>query len=135
MSRGPEVERDWLFGAAMSSIVLISVLLAVGAAILGFFLGRDTKPKTTPTAASTQVAPSAVDPHVAGGAHLFVQFACAQCHGPQGQGGVSPAVPALSQAGQQLTAGATSPHHQSRSRRISQSETALHARLGCGHFQ
>jgi mono/diheme cytochrome c family protein len=54
--------------------------------------------------ATTQAAVATVDPHVAGGAHLFVQFACAQCHGPQGQGGVSPAVPALTQAGKQLTA-------------------------------
>ena len=40
----------------------------------------------------------AVDPHVAAGAHLYVQFGCVQCHGPQGQGGVSPAVPVLKNA-------------------------------------
>ena len=45
-----------------------------------------------------------VDPHVAAGAHIFVQFACAQCHGDQGRGGVSPAVPALTTVGSQLTA-------------------------------
>jgi mono/diheme cytochrome c family protein len=105
MSQEPEVGRDWLFGAAMSSIVMITVALAVGAAILGFFLGRDTKhPKASAAPTSTQTGPSTVDPHVAGGAHLFVQFSCAQCHGPQGKGGVSPAVPALTQAGKQLTA-------------------------------
>ena len=102
MSR-PEEQRDWLFGAVMASIVMISVALAVGAAILGFFVGRDTKhPKSS--AASTQVAEATVDPHVAAGAHLFVQFACSQCHGPQGKGGVSPVVPSLTQAGKQLTA-------------------------------
>jgi cbb3-type cytochrome c oxidase subunit III len=104
MSR-PEKQRDWLFGAAMGSIVMISVALAVGAAIVGFFVGRDTKqPNGSAAPASTQVAPATVDPQVAAGAHLFVQFACAQCHGPQGQGGVSPAVPTLTQAGKQLTA-------------------------------
>jgi mono/diheme cytochrome c family protein len=36
-----------------------------------------------------------IDPHVAAGAHDFVQFACAQCHGDNGRGGVSPDVPAL----------------------------------------
>jgi mono/diheme cytochrome c family protein len=40
---------------------------------------------------------------VAAGAHDFVQFACAKCHGDRGRGGVSPDVPALTQAGPQLT--------------------------------
>ena len=43
------------------------------------------------------------DPHVAMGAHLFVQFACASCHGEQGKGGVSPDVPALKDVGTTLT--------------------------------
>jgi mono/diheme cytochrome c family protein len=104
MSR-PEERRDWLFGAVMASIAMISVALAVGAAVVGFFVGRDTKHPESPAApASTPVAAPTVDPHVAAGAHLFVQFACSQCHGPEGQGGVSPVVPALTQAGKQLTA-------------------------------
>jgi mono/diheme cytochrome c family protein len=37
------------------------------------------------------------------GGHLFVQFACASCHGEQGKGGVSPDVPALTDVGQSLT--------------------------------
>jgi len=40
---------------------------------------------------------------VAAGAHEFVQFACAQCHGLNGQGGVSPDVPSLTTAGKTLT--------------------------------
>jgi len=100
----PERQRDWLFGAVMAVIVMISVALAVGAGIVGFFVGRDTKHSTSSAApASTQPIVANVDPHVAAGAHLFVQFACAQCHGLQGQGGVSPVVPALTQAGKQLT--------------------------------
>jgi mono/diheme cytochrome c family protein len=43
------------------------------------------------------------DPHVAMGAHVFVQFACSACHGEQGQGGVSSDVPALTDVGKQLT--------------------------------
>ena len=43
------------------------------------------------------------DPHVAMGAHLFVQFAGATCHGEQGKGGVSPDVPALKDVGSSLT--------------------------------
>jgi mono/diheme cytochrome c family protein len=48
-------------------------------------------------------ARSAINPHVAMGAHLFVQFACSACHGEQGRGGVSPFVPALTQVGKALT--------------------------------
>jgi cbb3-type cytochrome c oxidase subunit III len=44
-----------------------------------------------------------VDPHVAMGAHLFVQFACSACHGLQGRGGVSADVPALTKIGRGLT--------------------------------
>jgi mono/diheme cytochrome c family protein len=43
------------------------------------------------------------DPSVAMGAHLFVQFACSACHGPQGRGGVSKYVPALKPIGKSLT--------------------------------
>jgi mono/diheme cytochrome c family protein len=43
------------------------------------------------------------DPHVAMGAHLFVQFACASCHGEQGKGDVSSDVPALKDVGNSLT--------------------------------
>jgi mono/diheme cytochrome c family protein len=44
-----------------------------------------------------------VTPQVAMGAHLFVQFACSACHGPQGRGGASPYVPALTKVGKVLT--------------------------------
>lgn len=45
-----------------------------------------------------------VDPHIAAGAHDFATFACAQCHGANGRGGVSPDVPALKGVASQLTA-------------------------------
>ena len=65
-------------------------------------VGRDSKSSKTVTVGAV-VASQRVDPHVAAGAHDFVSFACAQCHGMNGQGGVSPDVPALSSVGSTLT--------------------------------
>jgi cbb3-type cytochrome c oxidase subunit III len=53
---------------------------------------------TVPNGGATSVSAS-----VAAGAHDFALFACAQCHGERGRGGVSPDVPALDQVGKQLT--------------------------------
>jgi cbb3-type cytochrome c oxidase subunit III len=53
---------------------------------------------TVPNGGATSVSDT-----VAAGAHDFNQFACAQCHGMQGRGGVSPYVPALTTVGKQLT--------------------------------
>jgi len=53
---------------------------------------------TVPNGGATSVSPT-----VAAGAHDFTQFACAQCHGDRGRGGVSADVPALTQVGRQLT--------------------------------
>jgi cbb3-type cytochrome c oxidase subunit III len=87
-------------------VVVMGVSIAVAAAIglLGFAAGHYTQKTTTVTVAGTTTAPStSVDPHVAAGAHVFVQFACAQCHGEHGVGGVSPDVPALTSVGKTLT--------------------------------
>jgi mono/diheme cytochrome c family protein len=89
------------------AILLLFVALLVPAGVLGWVIGHHgnastttvTVAGTTPTAGQVTVAPE-----VAAGAHLFVQFACAQCHGQQGQGGVSPDVPALTNVAQTLTA-------------------------------
>ena len=53
---------------------------------------------TVPNGGATTLSPS-----VAAGGHDFTQFACAQCHGERGRGGVSADVPALNQLGKQLT--------------------------------
>jgi mono/diheme cytochrome c family protein len=86
--------------------VVFGVAIAVAAAIglVGFLAGHYTQKTTTVTVAGTTTGlPSgAVDPRVAAGAHDFVQFACAQCHGESGQGGVSPDVPALTRVGATL---------------------------------
>jgi cbb3-type cytochrome c oxidase subunit III len=84
------------------SAIAVAVLLAVVAGVVGWGAGHYTnRVKTVGTLTTTGSA--SVDPKVAAGAHAFVQFACAQCHGVGGKGGVSPDVPALTQVGQALT--------------------------------
>jgi mono/diheme cytochrome c family protein len=92
-------KRDWPADAVAGALTLLVVGLFLTAGIVGFFVGRHTKSSTSTTVASA----AAVDPHIAAGAHDFVQFACVKCHGVQGQGGVSPYVPALTNVGAQLT--------------------------------
>ena len=91
-------------GLAVAAIALMLVAVAV----TGFLTGRNARSASTVTV--TTAGPSAqstsstnVTPAVAAGAHDFVQFACAQCHGFQGKGGVSPDVPALAGLGRSLT--------------------------------
>jgi len=83
----------------------IAVAIAVGiVAYAAGHYGEQTKTVTTQAVgSSTTSAPAKVSPQVAAGAHTFVQFACVECHGPQGAGGVDPAVPALNTVGQSLT--------------------------------
>ncbi|HZT54165.1 MAG TPA: c-type cytochrome [Gaiellaceae bacterium] len=99
------MRRPWDPESASAVFVLAALVFVGGAFAGGVFLGRATKgARTIVTAATaTQPAASRVSPDVAQGAHDFVNFACAQCHGPNGRGGVSPDVPALS-AASKLTA-------------------------------
>jgi cbb3-type cytochrome c oxidase subunit III len=85
--------------------VLVSLALIAAALLGGFFLGRATKStKTVAAAASTTTQQTThVSQSVAAGAHDFVNFACAQCHGLDGRGGVSPYVPSLTAVGRALT--------------------------------
>jgi len=80
------------------AVVLIVLVAAGGALVGGIFLGRATKGTTAAATPSTTAASQTVDPKIASGAHDFVNFACAQCHGLDGRGGVSPFVPALKNA-------------------------------------
>jgi mono/diheme cytochrome c family protein len=93
-------------------LVLLGVLAVALVAVVGIVAwaaGHSTRSTATVTvtvgsgAATTSGPVQQVDPAVAGGAHDFVQFACAQCHGEQGKGGVSPDVPALTSVGKELT--------------------------------
>jgi mono/diheme cytochrome c family protein len=81
----------------VAAALVLFVILAVGGALLGgVFLGRATKgTETVAASTTTTVTPPTIAPRIAAGAHDFVNFACAQCHGLDGQGGVSPDVPAL----------------------------------------
>jgi len=82
--------------------VPLVVLLCAGA--IGWAIGDSQASDRARSASTAAVSTSApVDPHVAAGAHEFVQFACSQCHGALGQGDVSPAVPALTTVGATLT--------------------------------
>jgi mono/diheme cytochrome c family protein len=85
-------------------VVLIALGLAVAAGVGGYLVGRG-HPRTTPAAVAASLPLHRVDPAVAAGAHEFVQFACAQCHGIGGRGGISPDVPALTRVAPALSAG------------------------------
>ena len=84
--------------SAAAVFVLVALAFVAAALIGGVFLGRATKSSSTVTVSTPTTSSQSVDPKVAAGAHDFVNFACAQCHGLDGQGGVSPFVPALKYA-------------------------------------
>jgi mono/diheme cytochrome c family protein len=84
-------ERPRMRGVSGAVAILAGGLVLVGVAA-GCGGSSSTSEGTNPS-----------DPHVAMGAHLFVQFACSACHGEQGQGGVSSDVPALTEVGKTLT--------------------------------
>jgi mono/diheme cytochrome c family protein len=98
--------------SATGTVLLIVAAFAVtivGVGLAAWYGGESHAGTTTVTAAGGASQPPAtstsgpVDPAVAAGAHDFTRFACAQCHGDQGQGGVSPDVPALAGVGKTLT--------------------------------
>ena len=82
--------------------MLRRLLLLAAAALLLAACGS-TKTVTVTVAMTTTSGGSSVSALVAEGAHTFNQFACAQCHGPNGSGGVSRAVPALKVVGKAMT--------------------------------
>jgi cbb3-type cytochrome c oxidase subunit III len=82
--------------------MLRRLLLLAAAALLLAACGS-TKTVTVTVATTTVAGGSNVSALVAEGAHTFNQFACAQCHGPNGSGGVSPSVPALKIVGKAMT--------------------------------
>ena len=71
-------------------LLIAGVLLASVLVIAGCGGGGSTKTVT-------------VSSQVAAGAHDYVQYACGQCHGMRGRGGVSDYVPALTVVGKVLT--------------------------------
>ena len=89
--------------AAEAALVLITIGLAFAAGFAGWAIGHATRTTASPAVEGAGVASAPVDPQVAAGAHDFVGFACAQCHGDRGRGGVSPDVPALTNVAKELT--------------------------------
>ena len=74
----------------MTDRLVLWGVLVVGIAALAAGCGSSTKTV-------------GVSPQVAAGAHAYVQFACGECHGERGRGGVSPYVPALTVVGKVIT--------------------------------
>ena len=89
----------------LAALIVAGLALFAVVGIVAWAAGHySSRTHTVTVAGSAPVSTgTAVSPEVAAGAHVFVQFACAQCHGPQGRGGVSPYVPALSSVGKTLT--------------------------------
>jgi mono/diheme cytochrome c family protein len=103
------VNRRRLQTAAAEAALVLAVLFFAGvAAVAGWTVGHvtgkgQTRTVTVAAGSATSGSSASFDPHVAAGAHDFTVFACAQCHGEQGRGGVSPDVPALTTIAQTLT--------------------------------
>jgi mono/diheme cytochrome c family protein len=99
-------KRDIPAAVAEAAVVLIVLALVFVGGVVGWVIGHSrghTRTVSAAAASSTSSGSGQIDPHVAAGGHIFVQFACAQCHGPQGGGGVSPSVPALTNVASALT--------------------------------
>jgi mono/diheme cytochrome c family protein len=88
--------------AVIAAGVAVAIAVGIVAYAAGHY-GERTQTIAAPGASTTAVAYPKVSPQVAAGAHTFVQFACVQCHGFRGRGGVDPAVPGLQTVGQSLT--------------------------------
>jgi mono/diheme cytochrome c family protein len=80
---------------------MVTVGVMAGLLVFGLSLGLSEIGR--PAVDSPSEAVAGLDPGVAMGAHLFVQFGCSSCHGLHGRGGVSRYVPALKAVGKSLT--------------------------------
>ena len=87
-----------------AAIPLLVILLLVPAGVVGWVIGHSGRGATRTVTVGVQTSSGSANlaPAVASGGHLFVQFACAQCHGPQGRGNISPDVPALTNVAKTL---------------------------------
>jgi mono/diheme cytochrome c family protein len=104
----PDEERSRRETRVLPAVIAAGIALAIAVGAVAYaagHYGERTKTVTTQAAGPSKTAVSypKVSPAVAAGAHTFELFACAQCHGPQGAGGVDPAVPALKTVGRSLT--------------------------------
>lgn len=85
----------------LPAVIGAGIAVAVAVGVIAYAAGHYGERTTTVTTQATGPGAAASSPvgkvpeKVAAGAHTFVQFACVQCHGFRGQGGVDPDVPAL----------------------------------------
>ena len=108
MSSGQDAGDRSSGGAAVGIAAAAIALVIVAVALTAWLVGRDSASSTTTTVrvstpATSTPAKTTVSDTVAAGAHDFVQFACAQCHGIGGVGGVSADVPSLNGLGTAFT--------------------------------
>ena len=85
------------------ALALVAAILVGVGGVIGIVANGGKESKGGTATATNPAGTVSVDPHVAAGAHDFVQFACSQCHGDRGRGGVSADVPALTSVATQLT--------------------------------
>ncbi|MEP6641890.1 MAG: c-type cytochrome [Gaiellales bacterium] len=107
MTTGRDGEEHESGGGVVGIAVAAIALVIVAVAVTAWLGGRSSAETTTTEIRGGTTTPSSpqtpVSNTVAAGAHAFVQFGCAQCHGEGGIGGVSPDVPALNTLGDALT--------------------------------
>jgi mono/diheme cytochrome c family protein len=98
-------ERPKREARVLPAIAAAGIAIAIAIGVIAYAAGHYGEQTKTVTAAGSTTPNSypPVSPAVAAGAHTFVQFACVQCHGMQGTGGVDPAVPPLDTIKQSLT--------------------------------
>jgi len=104
----PNDERARRETRILPAVIGAGIAVAIAVGVVAYAAGHYGERTQTVTTQSAGPATNAsryakVSPQIAAGAHAFVQFACAQCHGLQGGGGIDPAVPALKSIGQSLT--------------------------------
>jgi mono/diheme cytochrome c family protein len=101
--RGPGAEHHDTVGMAGVSLGVLGITIVVAVVAIAAWHGGSASAPPTAAPPAVAVAYPKVTPKVAAGAHDFTRFACSQCHGDRGVGGVSPDVPALTQVGPGLS--------------------------------
>jgi cbb3-type cytochrome c oxidase subunit III len=102
-SQGARPPRDSVAMAGVLLAVLAIAAVVAATAVAAWYWGKSTGTTQAAPAAAPQPTFPKVSPQVAAGAHDFVRFACSQCHGARGQGGVSTDVPVLTTVGKEFT--------------------------------
>ena len=96
-------ERPHREARLLPALVAVAIALAIAVGAVAYAAGHYGEQTKTVGSSTTTISYTRVSPAVAAGAHTFVQFACVQCHGVGGKGGVDPAVPPLDTIKQSLT--------------------------------